>query len=269
MCILLLWRQEANELIGRYKFILAANRDEVFYRPAKPACYWLDQPHILAGEDRTEGYEGGTWIGVSKPRGRIGVLTNIKSITPSIDQTKGGRGKLIPNYLSTADSPLEYLKAFQQEAYTYRPFNLLVGYLTHDLYYMNNAKGEHPLHPLKKGYICVTNDVFGDESLKSQYALKLFENTLQAADVDDIHTSLFDVLQDTKTNVADTNTSAIDEYISSIFIPLSKDQHGTRTHTIITVDVNDHVTFKERTKLELNDSPDKWLESSYEFNVSK
>jgi len=94
MCILLLWRQEANELIGRYKFILAANRDEVFYRPAKPACYWLDQPHILAGEDRTEGYEGGTWIGVSKPRGRIGVLTNIKVLRLRLTKQKVGEGNL-------------------------------------------------------------------------------------------------------------------------------------------------------------------------------
>ena len=40
-----------------------------------------------------------------------------------------------------------------------------------------------------------------------------------------------------------------------------------RTNTIITVDTNDMVKFYERTMLELNDSPSKWLESVYEFQL--
>lgn len=49
MCIIFLWRQESNELIGQYKFILAANRDETFFRPAKAAHYWEEDPDLLAG----------------------------------------------------------------------------------------------------------------------------------------------------------------------------------------------------------------------------
>ena len=49
MCIVFIWRQEDIELVGKYKFILAANRDEFFHRPAKEAHYWEDEPNILAG----------------------------------------------------------------------------------------------------------------------------------------------------------------------------------------------------------------------------
>ena len=49
MCIVFIWRQEDNELVGKYKFILAANRNEFFHRPAKEAHYWEDEPSILAG----------------------------------------------------------------------------------------------------------------------------------------------------------------------------------------------------------------------------
>ena len=51
MCIVFLWRQKETGIqsVGKYKLILAANRDESFDRPAKHAQFWDDHPNVLAG----------------------------------------------------------------------------------------------------------------------------------------------------------------------------------------------------------------------------
>ena len=49
MCIIFIWRQSGGNECVKYKFILAANRDELFNRPAEHAQFWKDYPHILAG----------------------------------------------------------------------------------------------------------------------------------------------------------------------------------------------------------------------------
>ena len=41
-----------------------------------------------------------------------------------------------------------------------------------------------------------------------------------------------------------------------------------RTHTIVTVDVEDNVTFIESTKLEAFDEPSKWQTSRFQFKIS-
>lgn len=53
MCIVFLWKQERKELLCNFKFILAANRDEYFNRPAKPANFWPGEPNIIGGENPT------------------------------------------------------------------------------------------------------------------------------------------------------------------------------------------------------------------------
>ena len=52
-----------------YPLMLAANRDELFSRPAAPAAFWEDQPEILAGRDLLQ---GGTWLGLDPHRARRG-----------------------------------------------------------------------------------------------------------------------------------------------------------------------------------------------------
>ena len=48
MCILFIYRNpEAS--VDSYRLIIAANRDEFFVRPAKPAHYWEKYPHCLGG----------------------------------------------------------------------------------------------------------------------------------------------------------------------------------------------------------------------------
>ena len=68
MCLVLVaWRANAQ-----YPCVIAANRDELYSRPAAPAHWWRSDPTLLAGRDLEA---GGTWLGVTLD-GRFAAITN-------------------------------------------------------------------------------------------------------------------------------------------------------------------------------------------------
>lgn len=71
MCLIVF----AWKLIPQCPLVLAANRDEFFERPTRPAGWWDDHPDVYAGRDLQA---GGTWLGIDR-RGRIAALTNIRN----------------------------------------------------------------------------------------------------------------------------------------------------------------------------------------------
>ena len=62
-----------------FPLILAANRDEIFSRPAEPMTRWVESPSVIAGRDLSA---GGTWLGLSQ-EGRFAALTNSGTATAS------------------------------------------------------------------------------------------------------------------------------------------------------------------------------------------
>ena len=91
MCLInLQFRNHPN-----YKLIIAANRDEFYGRPAAPAHFWDDEPHILAGRDLTA---MGTWLGVTK-QGRIAALTNFRDPT-NLESGRLSRGAVVKDFLA-------------------------------------------------------------------------------------------------------------------------------------------------------------------------
>ncbi|CAN0466584.1 unnamed protein product [Ascophyllum nodosum] len=61
---------------GRYKLIVASNRDEWLDRPSAPIHFWKEtKSNLLAGRDLTA---GGTWLGVNRS-GKFATVTNIPS----------------------------------------------------------------------------------------------------------------------------------------------------------------------------------------------
>ncbi len=84
----------------RFPFVLLANRDERFDRPAAPMAWWPEQsgrPGLLAGRDLSA---GGTWLGLTA-RGRLAWMTNVRepgrvlALAPS-------RGALVPQSLQAS-----------------------------------------------------------------------------------------------------------------------------------------------------------------------
>ncbi|CBN76742.1 conserved unknown protein [Ectocarpus siliculosus] len=80
---------EGRGIRGRYKLIVASNRDEDLGRPTAPIHFWKDAgSNLLAGRDLVA---GGTWLGVSRS-GKFATLTNVSSTWENVleDVTLGG-----------------------------------------------------------------------------------------------------------------------------------------------------------------------------------
>jgi len=126
MCLLILWLNPENTedachqaglganpySLHEYSLILASNRDERYDRPSLPSQFARSQDDeikddILGGWDATPGKEGGTWLGLSLKRAKIGALVNIPDPNPL---GKKGRGSLVTDFLKSTTSTIEYCR---------------------------------------------------------------------------------------------------------------------------------------------------------------
>jgi len=118
MCLLLVWlnpsRTETLRTsdrktfpIHRYSLIIASNRDEMFARPSLPSKFSTEAKDILAGWDATPGRVGGTWLGLSLEKTKIGALVNIPQRNPTGWR---GRGNLVVDFLKTPSVIEDYVK---------------------------------------------------------------------------------------------------------------------------------------------------------------
>lgn len=273
-----MWRREYGcQLKSKIKFILAANRDEVFWRPAKEAHFWQDHPHVLAGRDLTEGVSGGTWIGLTK-HGKLSFLTNIMGEGTGVDPTKKGRGALTSNFLTNANvSVKDYCDDVETDRLSYRKFNLVCGNLRRDEFIYMNSVDETSSVPIQTGSFCMSNGTLDSKWYKVERNRHKFQQLVddnlsnENADNEALIENLLTFLEDTERHFPDPNVTVnnpMNEYISSIFVPLHRDlQYGTRTNTIIMVDQDNHVTFLERTKENLDDPVTEWRRSLFSFDL--
>lgn len=104
----------------RYRFVIAANRDEFHARAASPAHWW--PIGVLGGKDLVG---GGAWFGVSRA-GRWALVTNFREGIPR-DPTAPSRGELVVRALSDPSPPLQTAAAIAVDGARYHGFNLLVG----------------------------------------------------------------------------------------------------------------------------------------------
>lgn len=118
MCLILFaWNEHPEAAL-----VLAANRDEYYGRPSRPARWWPELPGVLGGRDLAG---GGTWFGVDR-QGRWAAVTNIRDPRALVAQGRS-RGELVREYLAGTETPRACLDRVAAAAGAYRPFNLLVG----------------------------------------------------------------------------------------------------------------------------------------------
>lgn len=116
MClILVVWRVHPS-----YRCIVAANRDEFHARPAAPAQWWQDKPHILGGRDLRA---GGTWLALNR-RGRFAALTNFRGGRPAGAEAPS-RGALVADLLDAGRPLQDELAHLAQVGRQYDAFNLI------------------------------------------------------------------------------------------------------------------------------------------------
>lgn len=130
MCLIVF----AWQVIPGTPLVAAANRDEFYDRPAAPADWWTDHPHVYAGRD-LQG--GGTWMGVTRD-GRFAAITNVRAPDERRDDAPS-RGALVADYLAGQASPEDYIDALGSRAQRYNGFNLLVGNQDKLIWYSNRS----------------------------------------------------------------------------------------------------------------------------------
>lgn len=243
MCLLLL----AIDSHPFYKLVIAANRDEYYDRPTASASFWDDPPDLLAGRDLRA---GGTWFGITK-KGRIAGITNyrdpasLKSLAPS-------RGKLVSDFLAGKEKPEEYLARLDLEARDYNGFNLVVGTKNQLYWYSNRSHGTRCLVP---GIYGISNHLLDTPWPKVFRGKAALENILSDQKVPS-PSAFFEMLLDRSVprddSLPDTGVGLEwERMLSPIFI--TSPNYGTRTSAILLIDLNDRVTFMERTHISSQD----------------
>lgn len=115
MCLIV----AAWQVHSAWRLIVAANRDEFHRRPASPAAFWPDRPHILGGRDLEA---KGTWMAVSR-NGRFAAVTNYRGARePAAAES---RGALVTRFLDCTLPAADYVAQAVEKQASYSGYNLL------------------------------------------------------------------------------------------------------------------------------------------------
>lgn len=253
MCLIVL----ANNYHPNYKLILASNRDEFYSRSTEPANFWKDNPDLLAGKDLQA---GGTWMGITK-KGRYAAITNFRDPN-SMSPKSVSRGKIVTDYLTSVESPKNFLENLMETAQKYNGFNLLVG-KTNELYFFSNRTNEpEKLIPNIYGLSNHLLDTPWSKVVKSKQA---FSSAIEHKEIKT--EKLFKLLSDTRIppddELPDTGVGIeIERIAAPVFI--ESPTYGTRASTVLLIDKNDNVTFIEKS---LDVDNNKWNGSEFNFRI--
>ena len=237
MCFLLFSINDHPE----YPLILAANRDEHYRRPTQSAQFWEEHPNLIAGRDLSQ---GGTWLGITKS-GRLAALTNYRSPESKQDD-RPSRGHLVSDYLQNNESAASYLEKLSKTDQQYNGFNLIVGTIERLYYYSNKAK---QVQIIDKGIFGLSNHLLDTPWPKIEYGKQHFKTLCDPENHPDPK-QLFALLSSRdlapQGKLPDTGVGLeLERKLSSIFI--TGGNYGTRCSTVITVDKQGKVNFRERT----------------------
>jgi uncharacterized protein with NRDE domain len=217
----------------RFPFIFAANRDEFLDRPAEPAHWWADAPHLLAGRDVRA---GGTWMGITRT-GRFAAVTNHRDLRAPRVQGPS-RGLLVCAALDGVIDPAT--------TGSYDGFNLLYGPLD-ALHYHNNVQPVDA--PLPPGIHGLSNAFLDTPWPKVERATAELRRLVAGPDAQLVD-GLFTMLSDGRTapddRLPDTGLPLdLERAVSAILI--TSPGYGTRCSSVVLVDHDGRVRFEERT----------------------
>jgi uncharacterized protein with NRDE domain len=240
-----------------YPFIVAANRDEFYNRPAQPLGLWPEYPNILAGKDLTG---GGTWLGVTKS-GYFAMLTNYRDMA-SIKAQAPTRGKLVLDYLAGELDAANYLQALHASAALYNGYNILLGTLDDPWYYSNQS---NEIARLGSGNYGLSNALLDTKWPKVENGKENFRQIIEqeALDIDALFAFMNNKTLAPDDQLPDTGIGYEKEKgLSSMFIELPG--YGTRNTTLLIKDKHGKVQLIERTYSHKDKSTS---EQKFDFSV--
>jgi uncharacterized protein with NRDE domain len=205
MCLIAL----AHLASSRFRFALAANRDEEYARPSHAAAFWEDAPEVFGGRDAVA---GGSWLAVTR-NGRFAAVTNLRG---AIARSRS-RGELVSGFVTSDTDPLLYAQSIDVEHYA--GFHLLVGEIGRTVVYVESNGGIAILEP---GIYAFSNAPAGEHWPKEQFAIDAMRHALNADDITDELLSFLTMRG---------NRGSVE---SEVFI--ESDRYGTRASTVIVAD---------------------------------
>jgi len=249
---------------SKFKLIVAMNRDEYYARPTKSAS-WKGQ--LFGGWDDQKGREGGTWLSC-RGNGKIGMLTNIFT-GGRIDTKAKGRGFLVVDYLNSDVAAGDYLDEINKNESTYNPFNLILLEPSdrgeYDLWMYSRGRQGHTNSCLPKkfcaGTFGISNHPVDKNFIKSEKGKKILHKISESnvTSKEEIFFELEKMLKDCDSNwpdeqileqsiCKDEEGGSILEYLECLSsICVKTPVYGTRTHSMIIVDNENFLHFKEIT----------------------
>jgi len=230
MCLVAL----ALDQSSRFPFVLAANRDEFYDRPAARLGWWEPAdggPPILGGRDLQA---GGTWLGLTA-LGRLGLVTNVRDPS-NMDPQAPSRGQIVPQWLK---GDLSMPMLWPRLAISgYNGFNMLaLDFADGECFWLNNRK----LFPerLQKGVFGLSNAILNTPWPKvQQLKARTRQAIAQSQDVEVLANRLFEALADPSVapdeQLPRTGVSMEwERLLSSAFIKSPNGLYGTRCSTLV------------------------------------
>lgn len=234
MCIVVFALRQHEQ----FPFILIANRDEYYSRPAIPAQFWSDCPNLLGGRDQQA---GGTWLGVNR-YGRIAAVTNYFDPSSTV-VSEASRGRIVIRFLQGTQSAEEYSALLDQEHPLYNGYGALYGTATQIHYHTNRAnlhtKITSGIHGLSNHLLDTPWPKLNDAKSQLREIIKHGSAFHQEA--------LFDLLSNSNQN-SEFDAGSQDSRSGSrlpIFVRLG--DYGTRCSTVVLISNTGTVFFEERT----------------------
>ena len=143
MCTLVILRRPEHD----WPVVIAANRDEMIDRPAKPpGRHWPDRAEIVAGLDLLG---GGSWLGVNDWGVAAAVLNRHGSLGPAAGLRS--RGELVLEALDHADAVDAAAALSDLDPAAYRSFNLIVADNRDAFWLRHTGRGRIAARPVAEG----------------------------------------------------------------------------------------------------------------------
>ena len=189
--------------------VIAANRDEFYDRPTRPARRWEDDPRITGGRDLRA---GGSWLAV-RDDGRFAAVTNVRG-----GRREGGpsRGELVANFVRGDDDPLDYARSIRGDDYA--GFHLIVGIAGATIAHVSNEGAAASL--IEPGIFAVSNGRPGDDWPKVRLAREAMAEALAS---DAIEERLFAFLTTRRGGPVE----------EEVFVSVPELGYGTRSSTVV------------------------------------
>ena len=234
MCLIALAWKVREDL----PLVVAANRDEFYERPTRAAHAWDEAPDVYGGRDLRA---GGSWLAVRKG-GRFAAVTNIRYA-----QIESGpsRGALVADFIKGDEPPLAFLRGVAARAAEYAGFHLVVANgradgrvdgSGHDATLAHFSNADVAPSIIEPGLFGISNAAPGVDWPKVVLARDAVAAALRHDDPETIAGELLEFLSTPR-------GTAIE---SEVFVSFPERGYGTRSSTVVIVDRDGGVLFRER-----------------------